>query len=73
MGWASSGQRLVELSECVGQLQVRRIVDRAGDHRDGVVGEGLAQRRQQLVGRVDAVSAGAEPLGVGDEVGVGER
>ena len=51
---AESGQRLVELAERVGELEVGRVVDRAGDHRDGVGGEGgcagsAAARRRAVI------------------------
>src|SRR5436309_482318 len=61
-----------ELAERAGELEVRRVVDRAGDHRDGILRECLAERRQQLAGRPDPVAAGAEALRIRDEVGVAE-
>ena len=70
---AASRQRLVQLAERGDQGAVGRVVDRAGDDADGVVGERCAQRRQQFVGRRDAVALRAEALGVGDEVGIAER
>src|SRR6202030_2610002 len=44
------GQGLVQVAERFDQLQVRGVVDRAGDHRDRVGGQGGLQRREQLAG-----------------------
>jgi hypothetical protein len=68
-----SGQRLVQVPECVREVQVGRVVNRTCDDRDGVVGERVAQRRQQVIGRPDPVPTRPEALRVGNEVWVGER
>src|SRR5208283_5729027 len=61
-----------EFAEGAGEPEVLGVVDRAGDHRDGVGGEGLGEGGQQVVGGVDPVAAGPEAFGVGGEVRVGE-
>jgi hypothetical protein len=58
----------METSESVGQTQVLRVIDGAGNHGDRVVVEGLTQHGQELVGRLDRVAAGSEAFGIGDEV-----
>src|SRR3984957_16190790 len=65
-------QGFVQVAEAADELGVGGVVDRAGDHRDGVVGQRRPQPGQQLVGRGDAVALGAEALRVGDEVRVAE-
>src|SRR6266568_3286819 len=68
--WSFLRQGFVQVAEGADELGVGGVVDRAGDHRDGVVGERGPQRGQQFPGRGDAVSPGAEALRVGDEVRV---
>ena len=53
---AGSGERLVELAQGADELEVGRVVDRAGDDRDGVGGQRRPQGGQQLVGRGDPVA-----------------
>src|SRR4029079_17209285 len=67
-GWRISGQGVVWVAERFDQLQVRAVVDGAGDHRDRIGGQGGLQRLEQAVGRGDPVPRGAAALGVRDDV-----
>src|ERR1700734_4039231 len=62
----------VQAAEAPDELGVGGVVNGAGDHRDGVVGQRFPQPGQQLVGRGDAVALGAEALRVLDELRVAE-
>src|SRR5262245_12981875 len=66
-------QRRFQVLQPLGELHVLRVVDRAVDDRDRVVGERALERRQEVGGFLDAVALRTEALGVLHEVGVLER
>ena len=62
-----------QVPQLLGQLHVLRVIHRAIDDYDRVVGDSLLQGGDQLIDRLHPVTLGTEALLELDEVGIAER
>ena len=62
-----------QVPQLLGQLHVLRVIHRAIDDYDLVVGDGLLQGGDQLIGHLHPVALGTEALRELDELGIVKR